>query len=116
MNVPVELHELQALADIGQESRPGLAGDSLIPRTDNVVLLWNACPHSEEVTEYDQRNIYLYGLLLEAEFEGASERRMAEVFFRIPFERRPDWALNVVRSHLARAHWLKKNFYPWIDW
>jgi len=112
--VVVELGELQALADAGREARSLLASNS--PPPDNVVHLWNACPHADEVTDYDLRNIYLYGHLLEAETEGASERHMAEVFFRIRVDRHPTWALNVVQTHLARAHWLKQNVFPLLDW
>ena len=83
---------------------------------DNVVSLWNTCPQPEEVTDYDLRNIYLYGNLLQAESEGAAERKMAEVIFRIGFDRHPVWALSVVRTHLARAHWMKENIFPLLDW
>jgi hypothetical protein len=116
MNMVVELSELQALADAGREAKSHLAPGARPVPPDNVVQLWNTCPHSEEVTEYDLRNIYLYGILLQAEDEGASERQMAETFFRIHVDRNPTWALSVVQTHLARAHWLKENVYPLLDW
>ncbi len=112
MSAVVELSDLQALAEAGRETRPQAGALA----ADNVVPLWNLCTHAEQVTEYDLRNVYLYGHLLEAEREGASERHMAETVFRLRVDRHPVWALEVVRTHLARAHWMKQNVHPLIDW
>ncbi len=82
----------------------------------NVVRLWHDCPHTEEVTEYDRKNAYLFGLLLQAEADGASPQYMAGLLFNIDADRHPIRARRVVRSHLARAHWLQDNAFPMLDW
>ena len=114
MSVVVEMSELRVRTDARPRAASRQAAEA--SQADNVVRLWNSCPHSEDVTAYDLRNLSLYGILLEAECEGASERHMAETFFRIRVDRRPLWAFNVVQTHLARAHWLKENVYPLLDW
>jgi hypothetical protein len=86
------------------------------PPDSNVVTLWGACPWGDDVTEYDKRNLCLYGLLIDAELEGASAFDMAWCFFHIHPNRRPDRALRVVKTHLARAYWLKENFFPYLNW
>jgi predicted transposase YbfD/YdcC len=102
-----------------QSERPAVpsaaTGEADTP-ANNVVRLWMVCPHAETVTGYDRENLTIYALLLQAEFEGASERHMAEAFFAIAFDRNPRRAETVVRSHLARAHWLKEHVYPHFDW
>jgi hypothetical protein len=114
MSVVVEMSGLRVRAEAHPKAASRLAADA--SQTDNVVRLWNACPHSEEMSAYDLRNMSLYAILLEAEYEGASTRHMAETFFRIRVDRRPVWAFKVVQTHLARAHWLKENVYPLLHW
>ncbi len=109
MIIPLEKSRPQGVA----ARSPERAG---VGRGSNVVRLWHDCPHAEEVTEYDRAIVYLYGRLLAAEAEGAPPQRMARMFFAIDADRHPARARNVVRSHLARAHWLKDNVFPMIDW
>jgi len=81
-----------------------------------VVRLWQDCPHADEVTEYDRKNAYLFGLMLQAEADGATPRYLAGLLFDIDADRYPVRAQSVVRSHLARAHWLQDNAFPMLDW
>jgi hypothetical protein len=86
------------------------------PVADNVLRLWGPCPWSEEVSDYDRRNVSYFAWVLEGEEAGVSERDMARVIFRICPDRHPYRALTVVRSHLARARWLRANHYPCLTW
>ena len=86
------------------------------PPSNTVVRLWGACPWSHAVTDYDRQNIYVYGRLLEGEGAEVPEREMARIIFGICADRHPFRALTVVRSHLSRAHWLKENHIPYLDW
>ena len=81
-----------------------------------VIRLWHACPHADAVTDYDRRHIYLLGDLLQAEAEGATLAEMAWAVFGIRADRQPHRAAAIVSTHLARAHWLKENAVPFIDW
>ena len=82
---------------------------------DNVFRLWVRCPGpgADHVTPYDWDNVTLYGLLLEAELEGAEEGEIGRVFFgSVSRPKRSE----VVRSHLARAHWLVDHGLFWLNW
>ena len=79
----------------------------------NVVRLWTTCPRADEVTDYDKERIMLYSLLLEAETEGVAIGDMGSVFFDdLPKHR----LLEVVRSHLSRAHWMVSKGFFWLGW
>ncbi len=41
---------------------------------------------------------------------------MARAIFRIDVDKHPAWALNVVRTHLDRAHWVRDNEISYLDW
>jgi hypothetical protein len=43
------------------------------PAGANVVALWGSCPWSDDLSDYDRRNINLYARLLYDESEGATE-------------------------------------------
>lgn len=81
-----------------------------------VVRLWNKCPWSGEVTDYDRRNLYIYGWLLDGNCAGVPEREMARVIFGIDADRHPARAALVVRSHLERARWLQDGEIPFLNW
>lgn len=115
-NDVLQFNEFKTVAQRGSENTSDRLGDRAESSGANLVRLWSTCPHTDTVTEYDRRNLSLYAILLHSEFEGGSVRHMAEVFFHIPFDRYPQRAVNVVRTHLARAHWMKNNVYPLLDW
>ena len=83
---------------------------------DNVVRLWTACPMADKLTPYDMQNLGVFNFLLNAEYEGAPQTEMARIIFRIDPDRHPAWASSVVRTHLARAHWLREHDFPYLDW
>jgi hypothetical protein len=88
----------------------------LLPQGEVIVQLWCRCPQAEVVTDYDRRHVYLFGNLLQAERGGATMPEMARMFFSIGFGCYPGRAPEIVRTHLARAHWLKANGFPFLDW
>jgi hypothetical protein len=116
MSTVIQFSELQAVAEIRGEKASRQKGRGANGSANNVVRFWTTCPHSDSITEYDMHNLSFFALLLHSEFEGGSERHMAETFFRIKVDRHPGWAANVVRTHLARAHWIKNNVFPLLDW
>ena len=61
-------------------------------------------PHADAFTAYDEEHFALYLTLLHASGEGWSEKRICRSVLGIDPEA-PD-AMQTLRSHLARAHWL----------
>lgn len=77
------------------------------------VILWARCPWSDEITEYDRRNIALYARLLHDASEGALVDDLAIAVFRLGPSPR---AREVVRSHLKRAEWIADTLLPYLGW
>jgi hypothetical protein len=72
-------------------------------------------PSGDRPTAYDAKLMSIYQLLLEAESEGAETIDMT-IFFEEPGFQREQWQLvNVVESHLERAHTLRDCGYL-IEW
>ncbi len=63
-------------------------------------------PKGDALTVYDRANVKLYMRLLDAETSDATLPEMAQVLFGIDAEAEPDFARDVVESHLARARWM----------
>jgi hypothetical protein len=78
--------------------------------------LWNICPWTQNVSEYDRYHLTLFAILLDAEAEGVCPQDMARYIFRIDPAKEPRRAARVVQSHLARAHWLRQNGFPYLAW
>lgn len=78
--------------------------------------LWNTCPFTDYVSDYDLANFTTYALLLDAEIEGADELDMARIFFGIDPMKQQLRAERVVRSHLKRARWMLDHGYPFLIW
>jgi len=100
----------------GQQSPELPAVLSSRVKPTNVVRLWGSCPQSETITEYDRRNIYIYGWLLDGDCAGVPDRDLARSIFGIDAAREPDRARRVVQSHLERARWLHNNHFPFLNW
>ena len=82
----------------------------------NVVRLWGPCPWDAAITDYDRRNIYIYGWLLDGDCAGVPDRDLARGIFGIDADREPARAQRVIRTHLERARWLQNNHFPFLDW
>ncbi|HEY0300707.1 MAG TPA: hypothetical protein VGC36_05215 [Rhizomicrobium sp.] len=115
MSAATDLGERLALCEVGQAER-ALHADAVERASANVVRLWNVCPWADALTAYDMQHLTTYNWLLNAESEGVSEREMARIIFRIEVDKRPSWALTVVRTHLDRAHWVQDNEFPYLNW
>ena len=83
---------------------------------NNVIRFWTACARPDKVTAYDMQHLGVFNRLLNAEYGGASWGEMACSVFGIDAERHPRWAASVVGTHLERAHWLRLNEFPYLDW
>ena len=117
MITPSDLYEIDALVQEGQIDRTlKPAGKPEEPHVaDNLLKFWTVCPWSDTLTKYDLENIYLFARLLDAENEGADIDEIARLVFRLKPQHR-DRARRIVSSHLARAHWLMKNEFPFLNW
>jgi hypothetical protein len=83
---------------------------------NNVIRLWTPCARPPRVTAYDMQHLGIFNRLLNAEYEGASPEDMARAVFGIDANLHPGWAALVVSTHLERAHWLRLNDFPYLDW
>jgi len=63
-------------------------------------------PDSPTLTEYDERHMAIYLLLLDAEAEGDSWRDVANVVLNIDPIAEPKRARKAWETHLARARWM----------
>jgi hypothetical protein len=98
-------------------AREPLTGTSeASPGTAVVITLWGLCPWSENISDYDRHNIYLYAELLSSETEGASEEDLARQFFELHWDRSRALAIGILRSHLRRAHWIADHAFPMLGW
>ena len=85
-------------------------------RTAIVRRLWNSCPETDYVSDYDVENLMVYACLLDAEVEGANLYEMARIIFGISPVKETMRAELVAASHLKRAHWMLKNGFPFLLW
>ena len=118
MFTPSDIYEINDYVQAGQSDR-AIARRRDAPKehgTDNVIRFWTVCPWSDALTRYDTEHVYLFSRLLDAETEGAGIDEMARVIFRMEKEEHRDRARRIVASHLARAHWLLKNEFPFLNW
>jgi len=84
--------------------------------TASVVPLWGICPWSDELSDYDRRNIDLYARLLHDESEGAGEDDLLHGIFCLDPHRDRGRALAILRSHMARAHWIADALFQMLGW
>ncbi len=83
----------------------------------SVVVLWGACPWSEELSDYDRHNIRLYARLLhDDESEGINEDVLARDILGLDPYRHRSRTLAILRSHLTRARWIRNMLFPMLGW
>lgn len=101
---------------VGHVRTPIAAQERAVAARDNVVRLWTTCPSGDGVTAYDRQHLPVFNWLLNAQSEGVPLCEMARVVFRIDPGKYPDRASTVVRTHLERAHWLRTQAFPYLEW
>lgn len=118
MITPSDVYEIDELIQAGQPDR-ALESDGVRevpPETNNVLKFWTVCPWSDSLTQYDVENIYVFARLLDLETEGANLDEMAASVFATGRRTDRDRSLRIAASHLARAHWLLDNEFPFLNW
>ncbi len=77
---------------------------------------WTPCPWSDAFSEYDRAHLSLYAQLLHDESEGIGLRDLARDVFGLSTWLNSQHALEIVQSHLKRAHWVADNYFPMLGW
>jgi hypothetical protein len=82
----------------------------------NIAKLWGVCSWSEELSDYDRQNIYVYARLLHDESEGAGENDLARDVLGLDPYRNRGRVIQILRAHLKRAHWIADTLFPMLGW
>jgi hypothetical protein len=68
-------------------------------------------PQLDRISAYDEAHLVSYIRLLDAEAEGADWREAVAIIFGLDPDKEPERAKRVHDSHLARAHWMRREGY-----
>jgi len=68
-------------------------------------------PWSTKLTEYDEAHFLVYLRLLDARSKGASDEEMVQIIVETDPAKRPENAVQSMRSHLERARWMTEEGY-----
>ena len=77
-----------------------------MPDHEPVAAVADEVPWSERLTEYDDRHVETYALLLETANEGMAKDEIARRILGIDPDAEPARARKAVKSHMARARWM----------
>jgi len=68
-------------------------------------------PWSTKLTEYDKAHFLVYLRLLDASAKGASDAEMVKIIVESDPGKKPEDAVQSMRSHLKRARWMTEEGY-----
>jgi hypothetical protein len=71
----------------------------------------DVAPTTAILTGYDERHVFTYLRLLDADAEGADWREVARIVLHIDPAREHDRARRAWESHIARARWMTEKGY-----
>jgi hypothetical protein len=81
-----------------------MAKNKMAPLADEV-------PWSALLTPYDEAHFVVYLRLLDARAKGASDDEMVKIIVETDPDKKPEKAMQSMRSHLERARWMTEEGY-----